>query len=202
MSRPTQRRGVDAELAIPSGAPRQSRRSATSADRHRRRCAWLRRQHGGPDAAKNDRSHKQERARMDHANEIRSLIVRQKIGVDAQDETANRACWAPNATLQVSVNGGEPRTAEGLEDVMAFARNARVTDAHVPRAAPLVHFSGPAEIVFQANDRALVNSTCLYLAPGEGQMVIRGYGLYRDEVILEDGAWKLLTRELRMTLPE
>jgi hypothetical protein len=138
---------------------------------------------------------------MDNANEIRSLIVRQKLVGDAQDEAATRACWARNATLRVSVNGGEPRKADGLDEVMAFTRNAWVTDAHGPRDAPHVHFGGPAEIVFQADDRALVNSTCLYVGPGEGALIVHGYGRYQDEVILEDGAWKLLNRNLRITLP-
>jgi len=138
---------------------------------------------------------------MDHANEIRSLIVRQKLVGDAQDEAATRSCWARDATLNVVVNGGEPRRAEGQEAVIAFTKNAWASDAHGSRDAPHVHFGGPAAIVFLADDRALVHSTCLYVGPGDGAMIVHGYGRYEDEVVLEGGAWKLLHRRLNITQP-
>jgi hypothetical protein len=138
---------------------------------------------------------------MDSANEIRSLIVRQKLVGDAQDEAATRECWAREATLSVVVNGGEPRRAIGREAVIAFTKNAWASDAHGSRDAPHVHFGGPAAITFLAEHRALVHSTCLYVGPGDGEMVVHGFGRYEDEVILEDNAWRLLHRNLRITQP-
>jgi len=138
---------------------------------------------------------------MDDANEIRSLIVRQKLVGDAQDEAATRACWAREATLNVVVNGGEPRRAEGHEAVIAFTKKAWDTDAHGSRDAPHVHFGGPAAITFLPDNRALVHSTCLYVGPGEEAMIVHGFGRYEDEVILEEGTWKLLHRRLRITQP-
>jgi hypothetical protein len=138
---------------------------------------------------------------MDNANEIRSLIVRQKLVGDAQDEVATRACWARDCSLTVTLNGGEPRRAVGQDAVLAFTINAWKTNAHGSREAPHVHFGGPAEVSFLAADRALVRSTCLYVGPGEMAMVVHGYGRYEDEVVLEDGAWKLLHRRLRITDP-
>lgn len=138
---------------------------------------------------------------LDDFREISALLVRQRLVGDMQDEAKTRDCWAREGRLTVRVNGAEPKLAAGLEEVMAFARNAWVTDDHGPRDAPHIHFGGPPDITPIGEGRALAKTTCLFIGPSPDGMVVHGYGRYEDEVIVEDGAWKLLHRKVEITRP-
>lgn len=138
---------------------------------------------------------------MDPSNDIRSLIVHQKLVGDDQDEAATRECWAREATLTIRVNNDEPRRMVGRDAVIAFTKEAWATDAHGSREAPHVHFGGPAAVRLLDDTHAQVRSTCLYVGPAEAGVVIHGFGRYQDDVIFEDGQWRLLNRRLHITQP-
>jgi hypothetical protein len=136
---------------------------------------------------------------MDDLIGVQSLLVRQRRVGDAQDEEGTRACWAKDATLTVIRDGEEVASRNGRDEVVAFAADVWKTGRHSNEGHVYLHFDGPAEIEATGEGRALARSRVLMVTSQPGEHQILHFGNYTDEVIVEDGAWRLLNRTVRLS---
>ena len=118
---------------------------------------------------------------------IQQLLSRYCFAHDSQDPEMLATTFAKNATL-LGITGRDEiaaRYGEGYKNLTARRR-------HV-----LTNFL----ILEDGDERAVVQSyITLYLIRGE-ELELHLIGVYRDEVIVEDGEWKILTREATMDTP-
>ncbi|HEY3485565.1 MAG TPA: nuclear transport factor 2 family protein [Ilumatobacteraceae bacterium] len=118
---------------------------------------------------------------------IQQLLSRYCFAHDSQDPEMLATTFAKNATL-LGITGRDEiaaRYAEGYKNLTARRR-------HV-----LTNFL----ILEDGDERAVVQSyITLYLIRGD-ELELHLIGVYRDEVIVEDGEWKILTREATMDTP-
>ena len=124
---------------------------------------------------------------MADLTEIQQLLSRYCYAHDSQDPEMLATTFAKDATLLGMTGRDEiaARYAEGYKQLTARRR-------HV-----LTNFL----ILEDGEDRAVVQSyITLYLIRGE-QLELHLTGVYRDTVVLEDGAWKILSRDAEMDTP-
>lgn len=118
---------------------------------------------------------------------IQQLLSKYCFAHDSQDPEMLATTFAKDAQL-MGITGREAiaaRYAEGYKNLSARRR-------HV-----LTNFL----ILEDGDTEALVQSyITLYLIKGE-QLELHLIGVYRDRVVFEDGAWRILTREATMDTP-
>jgi len=118
---------------------------------------------------------------------IQQLLSRYCFAHDSQDPEMLATTFAKDATL-LGITGRDEiaaRYADGYKHLTARRR-------HV-----LTNFL----ILEDSDERAVVQSyITLYLIRGE-ELELHLIGVYRDEVIVEDGEWKILSREATMDTP-
>jgi hypothetical protein len=118
---------------------------------------------------------------------IQQLLSRYCFAHDSQDPEMLATTFAKDATL-MGITGRDAiaaRYGEGYKHLSARRR-------HV-----LTNFL----ILEDGDERAVVQSyITLYLIRGE-ELELHLIGVYRDTVVMEDGEWKILTREATMDTP-
>ena len=118
---------------------------------------------------------------------IQQLLARYCYAHDSQDPEALAQTFAKDAEL-MGLKGRETIAARYGEGYKTLTKRRR----HV-----LTNFI----LLEDGETEALVQSyITLYLIDGE-QLELHLIGVYRDRVILEDGEWRILTREATMDTP-
>lgn len=118
---------------------------------------------------------------------IQQLLARYCFAHDSQDPEMLATTFAKNATM-MGINGRDEIVAKYAEGYQSLSARRR----HV-----LTNFI----ILEDGDDRAVVQSyITLYLIRGD-ELELHLIGVYRDTVVVEDGEWKILTREATMDTP-
>lgn len=119
--------------------------------------------------------------------EIQQLLARYCYAHDSQDIEQLAACFSKDVTL-LGIQGRDAvvgKYAEGYRQLTARRR-------HV-----LTNFI----LLEDGEDEAVVQSyITLYLIKGE-KLELHLIGVYRDQVVKEDGAWRIKTRDATMDTP-
>ena len=136
---------------------------------------------------------------MSDIGEIQALLARQRLVGDAQDEDGTRSCWARDSTLEVVLNGKQITKRQCREEVVGFAVDVWRSGGHRKEGQIYLHFDGPADIVLTGEGTARSHSRALQVSTLPGKFEIIGIGDYQDELVHEDGAWRLLHRVVRLT---
>ncbi len=120
-------------------------------------------------------------------NAIAQLLYRYCSAHDNQDPEALRETFAKDISMPFG---------NGRDEVVAFYANGYKTLTKKRR-----HVLSNVFIVEDGDDEALVQSyITLYLIDGD-KLEVHLTGVYRDRVVLEDGAWKIKAREAVMDVP-
>jgi hypothetical protein len=124
----------------------------------------------------------------------RALIARQKFCTDDRDLAGVGECWARDGRLELRVNGGEPVAVTGREAILDFVAKGWAR----PSDHPHVHLITTLEIIDRDDGGLGAESYCAYLST-TAPFHIEGYGRYSDVLTFEEGAWRLLSRSVRIT---
>lgn len=120
-------------------------------------------------------------------NAIQQLLYRYCAAHDNQDPDALGETFAKDITMPFG---------QGRDEVVAFYANGYKGLTKKRR-----HVLSNVFIVEDGEEEALVQSyVTLYLVEGD-KLETHLTGVYRDTVVLEDGAWKIKAREAAMDVP-
>jgi NAD(P)-dependent dehydrogenase (short-subunit alcohol dehydrogenase family) len=133
---------------------------------------------------------------MSDIAEIQSLLVRQKVLVDARDLASLQGCYTADVTQVVRSSGASEQRLSGRETLLRSMADgwARADESGRP---PTVHFVGPASVDVDGPGQATATSMCLYLSSADGRTV--GWGHYVDTMRRERGRWRIAARALSAT---
>lgn len=120
-------------------------------------------------------------------NAIQQLLYRYCAAHDNQDADALGETFAKDITMPFG---------RGRDEVVAFYANGYAGLTKKRR-----HVLSNIFIVEDGDEEALVQSyVTLYLIEGD-KLELHLTGVYRDRVVLEDGAWKIASRDAVMDVP-
>ncbi|MCB2075675.1 MAG: nuclear transport factor 2 family protein [Rhodobiaceae bacterium] len=130
---------------------------------------------------------------------ITDVLVAAKFAKDDEDAKRFAHCWARNARIEITSNGRKLAPVEGRAAIMAFYAKVWETGGHGKGAAREVHVAEPADIIALAPDRLRArHAEAFFFADADGPR-IRGFGTFDDEVVWEDGAWRIVHRIATLT---
>jgi hypothetical protein len=122
------------------------------------------------------------------------LIAAAKHTKDAEDEAAFTAVWARGATLVIESNGRQLDPLKGREAILAFYRKNWRVGAHGSGAGREVHVAEPAHITAASEGRLLARHNAIFVAMDGAEPLLIGFARFHDELVYEDGNWRILTR--------
>jgi hypothetical protein len=119
--------------------------------------------------------------------ELMSIPVRVHAAVDNNDLDAFAAILARDIVCEIRANNGEPRIIKGREGMLKLAAGSAVK-----------HFAGGVDVVSHDERNAKVRSSCLHVVFGESGLHVKGLAHYEDDLIVEDGCWRIRNRVVQM----
>jgi hypothetical protein len=133
---------------------------------------------------------------LEAKEEIRNLLQEYRRTLDARDMRAFSALFASNGTWTGA--SGEATGPEGIYTMLTAA----LPDNPPWPGATLWHLiSDPAITV--DGDRARAESLWMHARRGEGDaLLLPTLGLYEDDLVVEDGAWRFLRRAVTRLIPQ
>ncbi|MBO9376706.1 hypothetical protein GG804_08000 [Sphingomonas histidinilytica] len=124
----------------------------------------------------------------------RHLIARAKHLKDAEDEAGFAQVWAHAARLAITSNGTAAPVIEGRDAIMAFYRRNWAAGAHGTGAERETHVGENPFVVALGDYRLLATHTAIFAARRGVMPRLIGFGEFRDEIVFEDGAWRIADR--------
>ncbi|QTH21145.1 nuclear transport factor 2 family protein [Rhizorhabdus wittichii] len=124
----------------------------------------------------------------------RHLIAKAKHLKDAEDEAAFAEVWARDARLAITSNGTSAPVIEGRDAIMVFYRRNWANGAHGAGDERETHVGENPFVVAFGDDRLLATHTAIFAARRGPMPRLIGFGEFRDEIIFEDGAWRIADR--------
>ncbi len=122
---------------------------------------------------------------------IHELLSRAALGYDARDLDMLTDCFAEQAHMSMRIAGGDLiGPFEGREQIMGLMTSSMQEQTDVRRHV--------ISNIFFAEQGAepLVVSNLTLLATENGQTQLLSAGVYRDQVINQDGTWRIVHRHL------
>jgi hypothetical protein len=124
----------------------------------------------------------------------RHLVAKAKHLKDAEDDAGFAEVWARDARLAITSNGNPALVIEGRDAIMAFYRRNWATGAHGAGEERETHITENPFIVALGEDRLLATHSAIFAARRRVMPRLIGFGEFRDEIIFEDGAWRIVDR--------
>jgi uncharacterized protein (TIGR02246 family) len=133
---------------------------------------------------------------LEAKEEIRNLLQAYRRTLDARDLRAFSALFAANGSWAGA--SGEATGPEGIYEMLTAA----LTDNPPWPGPTLWHLITDPSITVDG-DRATAESLWMHVRRGEGDTtLVPTLGLYADELVLEDGAWRFLRRSVTRQIPQ
>lgn len=125
---------------------------------------------------------------------IQELIVTYSDAATRGDWATFATLWAPDAVWEV----GPPAESrvEGAQEI------ARVASSNVDGEDLLVQMVNGSVVTLHGPDRAAATTTIHALARRDGVHAVTNYGIYYDDLVKIDGAWKFARRVLQSVYTE
>jgi hypothetical protein len=140
---------------------------------------------------------------MSPIEQVLAQLGRQKWAIDTRDEEMLHALYTPDSAQVVYRGGPSGRTEmarhSGRDQIIGgiVAGWARSADTWYPGA--MIHQIGSHVIEPAGDGRIRCRSYASFLALDIGETpVLKGYGIYDDIWVLDDGEWRLAFRETVM----
>lgn len=125
----------------------------------------------------------------------RHLVAKAKHMKDAEDEAGFAEVWASKARLAITSNGTAAPVIEGRDAIMAFYLRNWATGAHGAGDERETHVTENPFVVAVGEGRLLATHTAIFAARRGIMPRLIGFGEFRDEIIFEDGAWRIVDRQ-------
>lgn len=129
--------------------------------------------------------------------EIHELLSKAAYGYDARQVEMLSNCFTEEAEMSMRIAGGELiGPFKGRNEIMKL-----MTSSMASQTDKRLH--GISNIFFEneADDVATVLSSLTLSAVENGSIKLLTTGLYRDEVVKQDGSWRIMKRHLDLELP-
>jgi len=124
---------------------------------------------------------------------IHELLSRAAYAYDERDMSALEAGFAPEAQMSMRIAGGELiGPFEGRPAILELMRNSMAQQSDIRRHVV-------SNIFFEEGDKnpvAISNLTLITTLDGKAEMLATG--IYRDELVEEGGAWRILKRHVEL----
>lgn len=127
-----------------------------------------------------------------------ALLAAVKYAKDDEDEAAFAACWAAGARLEITSNGKSAPPLEGRDTIMTFYRRVWENGGHGLGSDRETHVAEHPHITVLADDMLLARHSSAFFNQRDGVPRLVGYGEFRDELIEEDGIWRIALRQSRL----
>jgi uncharacterized protein (TIGR02246 family) len=133
---------------------------------------------------------------LEAREEIRNLLQAYRRTLDARDLRAFSALFAATGTWT-----GASGAATGPEGIYTMLTAALPDNPPWPGATLWHHITDPSITV--DGDRATAESLWMHVRRGEGDTpLLPTLGLYEDQLVVEDGAWRFLRRDVTRLIPQ
>ena len=140
----------------------------------------------------------------DNKQAINEVLNRAAYGLDVRDLSILSQCFAENAQMSLRIAGGDLiGPFEGRDAIMKLMTDSMDVQTDQRRhQVSNVFFEGAGEGAGEgAADRATAVSNLSLMSIENGAIALISTGVYRDEVVLNEGQWQLLNRYLELDLP-
>ncbi len=128
---------------------------------------------------------------------IHELLSRAAYGFDQRKLDVLKQCFTVDASMLVNITGsGEVGPFEGREAIMQLMSDTLAAQTDVRRHV-ISNFFFEAE----GNSAATVVSSLVVSSVENGEINVIISGIYRDEVVIEDGDWRISHRHLDLDIP-
>ena len=124
----------------------------------------------------------------------RQLLAAAKYLKDAEDAVAFAEVWARDASLVIHSTSGEIGPLRGRDAIMAFYQNNWARGAHGAGSERETHVCENPFIVATASGRLHAVQSAIFAAMDGDTPMLIGFGEFRDELVEEDGRWRILSR--------
>ena len=124
----------------------------------------------------------------------RHLIAKVKHLKDAEQEAPFAELWARDARLAVTSNGALVAELAGRAAIMAFYRRSWDQAGHGAGESRETHVFDNPYVVAIGGDRLLATYAAMFVAWRGDIPRLMGFGEYRDEIVFEEGAWRIADR--------
>ena len=124
---------------------------------------------------------------------IHELLSRAAYAYDERDMQALEDCFATQAAMTMRIAGGDLiGPFQGREAILELMRNSMAQQSDVRRhVVSNIFFDENGE-----NPTAISNLTLITTAEGKAEMLATG--IYRDELVVEGGMWRILKRHVEL----
>lgn len=129
----------------------------------------------------------------------RQLLIDVKYLKEAEDEARFSLVWAEQAKLSVTSNGVTAPLLEGRVAIMEFYRRNWARGVHGRGDMREVHVAESPLVRQMDNDRLLALHSSVFVAFPGGMPRLIGFGEFRDELVHEQGCWRIDTRSSRLS---
>lgn len=128
---------------------------------------------------------------------IQELLSKAAYGYDARQVELLANCFAEEAEMSIRIAEGELiGPFKGKNEIMKL-----MTSSMESQTDKRLHGISNIFIEHESNDAATVLSSLTLSAVENGSIKLLTTGLYRDEVVKQDGNWRIAKRHLDLELP-
>lgn len=125
---------------------------------------------------------------------VLDLLAAVKYAKDDEDAERFEACWAKDACLEITSNGNVIPPVEGRHAIMSFYRGMWQTGGHGKGESRETHVAEHPDMVMRRDGRILARHAASFFFSENGEPRLRGFGTFEDEIVFEDGAWRIARR--------
>ena len=122
---------------------------------------------------------------------VLALLAAVKYAKDDEDEARFAACWSKDARLEIETNARAGLLVEGRDAIIDFYRQVWAADGHGRGNSRETHIAEHPDVTSIDDGRLLARHASSFFYAQDGEILIKGFGTFRDIIALEDGAWRI-----------
>jgi hypothetical protein len=122
---------------------------------------------------------------------VRHLLAAAKHLKDAEDPIGFAEVWSKNAELTIHSNDRQLGPLFGREAIMEFYRANWARGSHGSGEGRETHVAENPYVEALGEDRFRATHSAIFAAMSNATPILIGFGEFRDEIVKEDGQWRI-----------